>query len=99
MVSTGEAQWRKWWPPTQCELPNAPGLPPWVTGGGIPIKLDNRQIGTLFLSPPAGESGVRLPRLALRRLRGFLSAALALAAILLGLATFFSSRLSRPCAG
>jgi two-component system OmpR family sensor kinase/two-component system sensor histidine kinase BaeS len=29
-------------------------------------------------------------------LRGFLSAALALAAILLGLATFFSSRLSRP---
>ena len=30
------------------------------------------------------------------RLRGFLSAALALAAVLLGLATFFSSRVSRP---
>ena len=71
--------------------PNAPLLPPWVTTGGIPIELDNRQIGTLFLSPLPGDSSGGFLASRFDALRGFLSAALALAAILLGLATFFST--------
>ena len=96
VVSTQDSTWRKWWQsgtpagPVPPVGPNAPGL-------GVPIRLDQKQIGTLYVAPSTqvtGPSEFLTSRF--DALRGFLSAALALAAILLGLATFFSSRLSRP---
>jgi two-component system OmpR family sensor kinase/two-component system sensor histidine kinase BaeS len=71
-------------------------LPGWTTWTA-PIEWNNQQVGTLLFSAqlPAstGSSGFSHNGDAIR---GFISATLALAAILLGLAAFFSSRLSRP---
>ena len=91
VVSTGATPWHKWWPPT------APAAPGSLAELGVPIEWNQQQVGTLILIPTgavAGDSG--FPASRFDALRGFLSAALALAAVLLGLATFFSSRLSRP---
>jgi two-component system OmpR family sensor kinase/two-component system sensor histidine kinase BaeS len=81
---------------------------PWKTGTGeltspfapgetIPIELDNRRIGTLILTPRLIVPGAgSFAEDRSNTIRGFISATLALAAVLLGLAAFFSSRLSRP---
>jgi two-component system OmpR family sensor kinase/two-component system sensor histidine kinase BaeS len=96
VVSTGGTAWRKWWSPT---APNPPGT---LSGPGgaalpVPVEWNNQQIGTLYLAPAAAVTdGPAFASSRFDALRGFLSAALAVAAILLGLATFFSSRLSRP---
>jgi two-component system OmpR family sensor kinase/two-component system sensor histidine kinase BaeS len=96
VVNTGGTAWRKWWSPA---APNAPGsfAGPGGAAVAVPIEWNNQPIGTLYLLPwAAGADSAVFPASRFDALRGFLSAALALAAILLGLATFFSSRLSRP---
>jgi len=92
-------------PPTRPEAPTRPAPPgaPFVGGRddgltmqSVPIRLDGAQVGTLVLlysgSPGIGDGSFPISSIG----RGFLSAALALAVILLGLAALFSGRISSP---
>lgn len=75
------------------------------THTSVPVVIGDRRVGTLFYH--AGPSRPFSPRAVAiesspwqsRIGQGVLSAGLALAAILLGLAAFFSSRISRPLRG
>ncbi len=96
VVSTSETPWHTWGPPVTPAVPGRPGLgfALDLSGGGTPITLDNQRVGTLFLSASSGTDG--FPASRFEAVRGFLSAALGLAAILLGLATLVANRLSQP---
>jgi len=67
-----------------------------LTTQSVPIRLDGEQVGTLVLlysgAPGVGDGSFPISNIG----RGFLSAALALAVILLGLAALFSGRISQP---
>jgi signal transduction histidine kinase len=59
----------------------------------VPLAIDGRNVGTLFVSPIAGMSHNEIQR---RFLLGIASAGFGLMAILLGFAFFFSRRINRP---
>ena len=86
-------------PPDAPQPPDGPfvgGLNQSLTLQRVPIRLDGAQVGTLVLlysgSPGGGDDSVQISSIG----RGFLSAALALAVILLGMAALFSGRISSP---
>ncbi|NTW01090.1 MAG: HAMP domain-containing protein, partial [Oscillochloris sp.] len=65
----------------------------------LPISSDGRMVGTLLISYDSGQVASSESRFDGKRvLKGFASAGLALATILLFLATFFSRRISQPMA-
>jgi two-component system OmpR family sensor kinase/two-component system sensor histidine kinase BaeS len=86
--------------PAMPELPELPEMRERARDGltvqSTPIRLDGDQVGALVLlydgAPRAVGGSFEVSSIG----RGFLSAAVALAAILLGLAALFSGRISRP---
>ncbi len=95
VASTADAPWRPWWSPPTPAGPGTSGVGfvPDLSGSGVPIELGKRQIGALILSTSSTDG---FPASRFEAVRGFLSAALGLAAILLGLATLVANRLSHP---
>ena len=81
--------------------PAAPPVPPQLAGGSftqtLPISSGGRVVGALLLSFDSGRAAAAESVFDGRRVvQGFASAGLALAAILLALAAFFSRRISKP---
>lgn len=74
---------------SQIGAPFAPPLP----NGGTAITVDGQRVGTLIVGVNRAMQIAQRPA---RIAQGFLSGALGLAAVLLTLATFFSSRISTP---
>ena len=75
--------------------PGAASLPP-LPDGGVPIDVDGKQVGKLYLVVSRFGAVSDRQRWVPPVIQGFISAGLGLAAVLLGLATFFSSRISTP---
>ncbi|NNJ10769.1 HAMP domain-containing protein [Chloroflexales bacterium ZM16-3] len=84
--------------------PSAPPVPPQLSGASygnftqsMPISSGGRVVGSLLISYDGGRADSSGAMFDGRRLvQGFASAGLALAAILLALAAFFSRQISRP---